>query len=154
MKPVAGLLFCFLLGWILLRDWTGENAEPNWKGSGTGRIQPRGSVDIDTFGGSSSRLDRFTGTGSHVLNLHDSSFVGQGTWTAVNGDTLEVTYDGQIFLTDDPGLPFGFDAMLLADGGTGWFAGAHGHAIMTGAFNEVSGELVFEFEGTLQLAGE
>jgi hypothetical protein len=73
----------------------------------------------------------------------------QGTWTTAKGDSLEVTYAGQVFLTRDPDFPFGFDAALVASGGTGRFADAQGQAAMTGAFTGVPGDFVFAFEGTL-----
>jgi hypothetical protein len=126
---------------------------PNWKGGGTGTTRPEGGVDVDAFSGRSSHLGRFTGEGFHVLNPADFTFAGEATWTAANGDTLAVTYTGQIFLTGDPDFPFGFEAVLVAEGGTGRLARARGRAVMTGAFTGVPGELYFDFEGTLHPKG-
>src|SRR4051794_21191587 len=146
---IAGVA-CLAVG-VLASAAPGKSGTPppNWKGGGTGSTQPEDSVDVDAFRGSSSHLGRFTGEGFHVLNPVDFSFAGQATWTASNGDTLAVTYAGQIFLSGDPDFPFGFEAELLAEGGTGRLAGAHGRAVMTGAFTGVPGEFYFNFEGTL-----
>lgn len=129
-------------------------APPNWKGGGTGTTRPDGGVDVDSFAGKSSHLGRFTGEGFHVLNPFDFTFAGQAVWTAANGDTLNVTYAGQVFPSDDPDYPFGFQAVLVADGGTGRLAGASGRAVMTGAFTGVPGELYFDFKGTLRTRGK
>jgi hypothetical protein len=127
---------------------------PNWTGGGTGTTRPEGGVDVDAFSGRSSHLGRFTGEGSHVLNPLDFTFAGQATWTAASGDTLSVTYTGQVFFTGDPEYPFGFEAVLVADGGTGRLANARGTAVMTGAFTGVPGELYFDFAGTLHPRGK
>ena len=131
----------------------GGDSPPNWRGGGTGSTVPVGAVDVDTFRGQSTHLGRFTGTGSHVLNPVDFTFVGQATWTAANGATLNVMYAGQVFFSGDPDYPFGFVADLWAVGGTGRLAGATGTAVMTGAFTGVPGDLYFEIEGTLRVGG-
>lgn len=146
------LLACVAIGISAAVASAGEKSPPNWKGGGTGTTQPEGGVDVDAFSGKSSHLGLFTGAGFHVLNPVDFTFAGQATWTAANGDTLEVTYTGQVFFTGDPDFPFGFDATLVANGGTGRFADVQGQAVMTGAFTGVPGDFVFEFEGTLDLA--
>jgi hypothetical protein len=128
---------------------------PNWKGEGAGTTRPEGGVDVDAFSGRSSHLGRFTGAGFHVLNPNDFTFVGQATWTASNGDTLALTYTGQVFFpSGDPDFPFGFEAVLVAEGGTGRLSGARGRAVMTGAFTGIPGELYFEFKGTLHPKGK
>jgi hypothetical protein len=159
MKPSSSI-HCFVLlvrvalGTSAPVIWGEENSPPNWKGGGTGTTTPEGGVDVDVFNGKSSRLGQFSGTGFHVLNPLDFTFAGQGTWTAANGDTLDVTYTGQVFFSGDPVFPFGFDATLVANGGTGRFAGAQGQAVLTGAFTGIPGDFFFDFEGTLQLAGD
>jgi hypothetical protein len=125
---------------------------PNWKGGGTGSTEPVGLVHVDDFAGTATHLGRFTGAGFHVL-YPDLSFEGQATWTAANGDTLEVEYAGQAVVTDDPDFPFQFTAELRAVGGTGRLAGARGVAVMTGGFTGVPGDLFFEFAGTLHPRG-
>jgi len=99
-------------------------------------------------------LDEFTASGAHRLNVTDFSFTGYATWTAENGDSLEVTYTGQLFPSDDPDFPFGFTADLEADGGTGRFANAKGSAVMVGGFSGSPGEFFFDFEGTLHPQGK
>lgn len=152
------------------------NTPPNWKGNATGStvldefyVDGDGvfhRVDVDTFGGKSSHLGKFTGAGSHDLNLTTFAFVGYATWTASNGDTLDVTYQGQLFPPSgpagDPPFPFGaypfeFVATLQVVGGTGRFADAQGQANWSGAFSgdgtlipvPVANVFYFDFEGTL-----
>src|SRR5262245_46054723 len=159
MKPVSSVLYFVLLVGVTLGTSAAvaaadDKSPTNWKGGGTGTTQPEGGVDVDAFSGKSSQLGPFTGMGFHVLNPVDFTFAGQATWTAANGDTLEVTFAGQVFLTGDPDFPFGFDATLVADGGTGRFAEAQGQAVMTGAFTGVPGDFYFEFEGPLDFTAQ
>ena len=129
---------------------------PNWKGAGSGTTDRLESgIDVETFAGKSSHLGKFTGLGFHVLDPIYFTFEGQATWTAANGDTLSVTYAGQLFPSGDPDYPYGFVATLTAVGGTGRFSSATGVAEMTGGFTgQFPGELYFEFEGTLSLHGK
>lgn len=155
---------------------------PNWKGGGPGttvagayHIDGNGDLhrtDVDAFSGKSSHLGRFTGVGSHDLNFTTFAFAGEATWTASNGDTLSVIYEGQLFPPSGPpnggpypygDYPFEFVATLHAVGGTGRFAGAAGEAVMTGAFSgdgtppfppvPVPGVFFFNFQGTLHPNG-
>jgi len=128
-------------------------AGENWRGGGIGTTRPEGGVHVDSFSGQSTRLGRFTGSGFHVLNP-DFTFVGQATWTAANGDTLKVTYSGQVFPSGDPDYPYGFFAELVAVGGTGRLADARGQATMTGAFTGVPGDLFFDVDGALHPRGK
>jgi hypothetical protein len=131
-----------------------KDPPPNWKGSAAGTTDHAGAVDVEAFAGKSTHLGKFTGEGSHVL-FPDFSFVGRATWTAANGDQMFVTYAGQLFPGTDPDFPFAFEAVLIADGGTGRLAGAQGRAVMTGAFTGTfPGELYFDFEGTLSVNGK
>lgn len=128
---------------------------PNWKGNGTGITypDPDTGVHIDVVKGKSTHLGRYTGEGYHILYA-DFSFAGQAIWTASNGDSLSVTYVGQVFLSGDPDYPFGFVAVLTATGGTGRLAGAHGVAAMTGAFTGVPGNDYFDFQGNFTVNGK
>jgi hypothetical protein len=130
------------------------DSPPNWKGSGVGTTRPDGGVDRDEFSGRSTHLGKFTGEGFHALNPLDFTFAGQATWTADDGDSLDVTYTGQVYPSGDPVYPFGFVAVLVAEGGTGRLASARGSAVMTGAFTGVPGELYFDVQGTLHPNGE
>jgi hypothetical protein len=131
-----------------------DGPPPNWSGGGSGTTHPEGGVDVDAFGGRSTVLGPFTGVGFHVLDAADFTFAGEATWTTPDGATLAVTYAGQVFPSGDPDFPYGFAAVLAADGGTGRLAGAKGTAAMTGAFTGVPGELYFEVEGTLHPRGK
>jgi hypothetical protein len=133
---------CAVVGLTVPAAAAGGDSPPNWKASGTGTTRPEGGVDVDTFRGGSAHLGRFTGEGFHVLNPVTFTFTGQATWTASNGDTLRVTYAGQVFLTGDPVYPFGFTADLVAAGGTGRLA-----------FTGVPGDFFFSVEGTLHPNG-
>src|SRR5262245_5256672 len=77
----------------------GISPPPNWKGHATGTTRPEGGVHVDELAGHSSHLGQFTGAGFHILNPNDFTFVGQANWTASNGDSLAVTYTGQVFLS-------------------------------------------------------
>jgi hypothetical protein len=147
------LLACLAAGVVASTVTGRDNAPPNWKGGGVGATSPEAGVDVDAFSGRSSHLGNFTGEGFHVLNPADFTFAGQATWTADNGDSLDVTYAGQIFLSGDPDNPFGFVAELVADGGTGRLSKAQGRAVMTGGFTGVPGDFYFDIEGTLHPNG-
>jgi hypothetical protein len=149
MVMIAGLA-CLAVGVQAPATPGAGPSPPNWKGGGTGTTRPDGIFDDDAFSGKSSHLGQFTGQGFHLLNPENFTFAGQATWTASNGDTLDVTYEGQIFFSGDPDFPFGFDAELQAIGGNGHFSGAQGNAAMSGAFTGIPGEFYFNFEGTLQ----
>jgi len=141
----------------------GGQGPPNWKGSASGSTVPAppkdqpapdiGKLDLDTFGGISSHLGRFSATGYHFLVYADFTFFGQATWTGANGDSLEVVYAGQLFPSDDPEYPFAFEAVLVALGGTGRLADARGSAVMTGGFTGSPGVFTFDFQGTLHPRG-
>ena len=139
---------------LILAGSAAQAEPPNWKGSGTGTTDRVGPVDVDEFRGIASHMGKFVGTGAHIL-FPDFSFIGQETWTTANGDTLSVTFVGQLFFGTDPDFPFAFEAVLIAGGGTGRLANATGQAVMTGAFTGTfPGELYFEFEGTLHPNGK
>ncbi len=151
---MVACLACLAAGVLASAVAAGDPAPPNWKGEATGTTRPVGIYDVDAFGGSSSHLGRFTAAGFHLLDPVDFTFAGQATWTASNGDTLDVTFAGYIFFTGDANYPFGFAGEFQADGGTGRFANAWGSAAMSGAFTGIPGELYFSFEGTLHSDGK
>lgn len=151
---------------------------PNWNGNANGStvldhfyVDGNGDfhrVDNDEFGGKSSHLGRFTGTGAHDLNLTTFAFVGYATWTAANGDSIDVVYSGQLFPPAGPPVggpypfgthPFTFDATLQIVSGTGRFASATGQANWSGAFSgdgtiipvPVVNVFYFDFDGTIDM---
>jgi hypothetical protein len=133
-----------------------KSAPPNWKVSAVGTstlaaIDTDTRTDIDAFGGNSSHLGKFTGAGYHVLDLHTFQFAGIATYSAANGDTLSIAYEGQLFLSGDATFPYGIVANVEIQGGTGRFANATGGGEMTGGFTgEVPvGGFFFDIEGTL-----
>jgi hypothetical protein len=129
---------------------SGMAAPPNWKASGTGSTTPAGAVDVDEFSGRSTHVGPFTASGYHVLNPVDFTFAGVAVWTTPNGDTLNVSYSGQIFPGDDPDFPYAFVADIVAEGGTGRLAAARGQAVMTGAFSGIPGDFYFDIRGTFR----
>jgi len=172
------LVTVFALATTVLAGPPAGVAPPNWRGSGTGstvlnEIYQDGNgdfhrVDDDTFSGNSTFLGRFTATGQHDLNLTTFTFVGYATWTAANGDSIDVVYSGQLFLGDPVSGPYPFgthpfkfvDSPLQIVGGTGRFANAEGNCEMSGAFSgdgaplyppvPVPDVFYFNFSGTLQ----
>ncbi len=152
--------FALLVAALGLTTSTGTAREhsnrPNWKGSAFGTTAPdpeHSGLDCDVFAGESSHLDLFTAAGCHSVNP-DFTFQGYATWTTENGASLHVTYAGQLFPSGDPDFPFGFIAILEADGGTGRLSDAQGSAVMQGAFSGVPGEFFFDFEGTIHPQGK
>ncbi len=132
-----------------------KNSPANWKLSAAGSTAPaddESGIDLDRFAGTSTHLDRFTGVGAHLLNPEDYTFVGFATYTAADGDELDVVYTGSI-VGIDPEAEFIYSVVGKFDvvGGTGRFTHAEGHAKMTGGFTGVPGDLFFELRGTLKL---
>ena len=133
-------------------------APPNWKVAavGTSTLADLDLVngtrtDIDAFRGNSSHLGKFAATGYHVLDLITGEFTGAATYTAANGDTINITFDGQLFPSGDARFPYGVVANVEIHGGTGRFAHATGGGELTGGFTgEVPvGGFFFGIEGTL-----
>ena len=60
---------------------------------------------------------------------------------------------GPGLLSGDPDFPFGFEAVLVAEGGTGRLANARGTAVMTGAFTGVPGNCTSTSRGHCIPAG-
>jgi hypothetical protein len=136
----------------------GQAAPPNWKveAAGTATLANLDLVhftrtDIDAFNGTSSHLGKFTGAGYHILDLVTGEFAGVATYTAANGDTMNVEYAGQLFPSGDSNFPYGALANVEITGGTGRFANANGAGVLTGGFNGgvPLGEVFFDVEGTL-----
>lgn len=146
-------------------SFAGEpHSPPNWKVSAEGKSTFAGiimidgapyAIDVDDLGGYSTHVGQFTAEGAHFLNLIDFTFFGYATWTVSNGDTLNITYDGYIALSDDPLYPFDAYGEFHAQGGTGRLASASGHAQMVGGFTgEPAREYYFTLDGTLHPRGK
>lgn len=146
---------CFSLGLCLLANTTlAEDGPPNWKVYAEGQTEPANDgtfEDVDTFAGFSTHLGCFTGEGRHLL-YPDLTFEGYATYTAANGDQLDVTYTGSIVTLEE--FPVPVEAHFEIVGGTGRFANATGCAQMTGGFTGVPGDLFFELDGTLHPQGK
>jgi hypothetical protein len=127
---------------------------PNWMLYAEGETEPANDgtmEDIDTFAGISSHLGRFTGEGRHIL-YPDLTFEGCATYTASDGDQLDVFYTGSIVTFDESPVPVQGHFEIV--GGTGRFANTTGFAKMTGEFTGVPGELAFVLFGTLHPQGK
>ena len=150
-------LAALALGLCLLTNSTfADEGPPNWKVLAFGSTRPDGSgLDLDAFAGESSHLGEFTGEGAHTLNPITGMFAGFATYTADNGDQLDVEYTGQV-VGFDPYAEFPF--LVIGDfkitGGTGRLKNATGCAKMTGGFTGVQGDLFFELDGTLHPQGK
>ena len=143
---------------VILAVTTGSLAQDNvWRGSGTGTTAPdpnNPGTDCDVFAGwGGGQAGNYNAEGCHMLDPNTGQFHGSATWTTANGDTLNLTYTGQIFPSDDPDFPFGFIGTLNANGGTGDLANATGTAEWSGGFSGVPGNFYFNFDGTLNTAG-
>ncbi len=153
------LFICVAFGVSSATESADKNsAPPNWTvtAEGTSTLAELDLVnyirtDIDAFSGTSSHLGAITGTGSHVLHLLTGQFAGLATYTAANGDTMDVTYTGQLFPSGDPNFPYEAVADVEIQGGTGRFANATGGGVLTGGFTgEIPvGDVFFTIEGTL-----
>ena len=82
----------------------------------------------------------------------DLTFVGYATYTAANGDELDVFYTGRI--VDLFQFPIPVEGDFEITGGTGRFKNATGSAKMTGGFTGVPGDLFFDLDGTLHPQGK
>ena len=125
----------------------------NWRLRAAGFTEPAddgSGLDLDSFNGISTHLGRFSGQGAHML-FEDFTFTGYATYTAANGDQLDVVYDGAVTAFDV--FPFPVEGDFVVVGGTGRFANATGCAEMKGSFTGVPGELFFELRGTLHPQG-
>ncbi len=148
----------FLATAVILAATAGLLAQDNvWRGSGTGTTAPdpdNPGTDCDVFSGwGGGQVGNYNADGCHMVDPNTGMFDGSATWTTANGDTLNVTYDGQIFPSGDPDFPFGFFGTLNANGGTGDLANASGSAPWSGGFSGVPGNFYFNFDGTLNTAG-
>ena len=133
------------------------NAQVNWRASATGTntLTDVPGVDLDVFRGRSSQLGEFTGVGFHAVDFDSFAVTGCATWTAANGDSLNVIYEGQVFFSGDPDFPFGSTADFIVVGGTGRFADAEGTGMMLAGFTDFApGEFFFDFEGALHPQGK
>lgn len=130
-----------------------QTAPPDWNGFGTGSTKPGVGVNagrgIDAFSGYSTHVGWYTGSGSHVLDTTTGAFQGQATWKAATGDTLHVTYTGNVVPSGNPTYPYSFKGTLRAVGGTGRLAHATGTTEWRGAYTGVPGQLFFTFDGNL-----
>lgn len=146
---------CLALGFSLFTSTCfAQYRPPNWKLAAAGNTVPANDgsgLDLDSFAGHSTHLGRFTGTGFHMLHP-DSTFDGFATYTAANGDQLDVIYSGYIVSFEE--FPFPVAAKFQIVGGTGRLANAEGQAAMTGGFTGVPGDLFFELQGTLHPKGK
>lgn len=130
------------------------SANSPWNGSATGTTKPgtgaAAGKNVDDFGGYSTLLGWFHGTGSHVLNPATGSVVGKASWKAASGDTLEINYTAQVAPSGNPAYPYSFTGTLHAVGGTGKLSHAKGVSTSwRGAFTGVPGSLFFTFDGQL-----
>ena len=132
-----------------------------WCGSGTGTSEQsdKPGIDCDVLTGwGGGQTGYFTAEGCHELDPTTGIFVGSTTWTTANGDTLNITFEGQVFPSDDPDFPFGFFGNFSANGGTGDLANAVGSTTWTGGLTGLPlpnqpANLYFNFEGTLNTDG-
>jgi hypothetical protein len=81
-----------------------------------------------------TQLGKARGPGYGLLDLTTFEYVGEATWAAPSGDSIEITFAGQFVPTDTPGL---FDNVetLEVVGGTGRFEGATGACVAGGQFD-------------------
>ena len=128
-----------------------------WQGNGSGSTAPdpdNPGTDCDLFmGWGGGQVGNYVAEGCHVLD-DTGMFEGEATWTNINGDTLNVTYTGQVFFpSDNPEFPFGFTGTMYAVGGTGSLENAVGVASWSGGFTGVPGDFFFNFDGILETDG-
>ena len=141
MKAFAGLA-SFALAVLMMMAGASFAAQLQpWKGNAQGHdvgVDAGGSIHI-VFGGESSHMGRYSAVGRHRVN-NNLEFSGSATFTAANGDTLDVTYEGSVSLAVNPPTISG---TMTVVGGTGNFKNAIGEADFDG---EDTGFGVFEFD--------
>ena len=150
------LLVCVAFGLSSSTVSADRAAPPNWKVTSVGTATLAAfdgtyRTDIDAFGGNSSHLGKFTAEGYHVLNVFTGEFAGVATYTAANGDKMNVAYAGQLFPSGDADFPYKVVANIEIHGGTGSFAHATGGGVLTGGFTGAVpvGDFFFSIDGTL-----
>jgi hypothetical protein len=101
--------------------------------------------------GRATQLGRFTFEFPHTVNFGNTPPLGIGiyTFTAANGDTVEADFTG--FSTPlAPGYVLVEEEAVIT-GGTGRFAGATGEFSIVRLVDQVNGETIGCFEGTISL---
>jgi len=121
-----------------------------WKGNAQGHdvgVDADGLIHV-VFSGEASHMGRYSGVGWHYVH-DDLLFVGAATFRAANGDTLVVTYEGSVSVSDQPPTIVG---KMTVIGGTGNFKNAIGEADFDGDTDQ--GAFGFDFDGKLGTKGK
>jgi hypothetical protein len=87
-------------------------------------------LTTDTLAGVGTQLGQFTGTYPHLVNLGTLAFSGTATFTAANGDKLDIQLSGTATPTSPTTFNLSSQGPIL--GGTGRFRGASGSVSGTG----------------------
>lgn len=144
MKVSAGMARLAFAGAMIVAVAAYPAEQQPWKGNAVGHdvaVEADGLIHI-VFSGESSHLGRYSAEGQHYL-LPGQRFAGTATFTAADGDELDVTYEGTL-----QGLEMIRTAgKMTIKGGTGRFKSAVGAATFDGFAPD--GSFEFNFKGTL-----
>lgn len=147
MKALTGLAKLALVALMVMAAGAlADDKLPPWKGNAQGHGVESDVVGLIRvyFDGEATHLGRYTADVHHAFH-GDFDFAGAATFTAANGDEIDVTYQGRLKSFD---LPHTFAGKMKVRGGTGHFKDAVGEADFNG-FEPNNDFFQFTFEGTL-----
>jgi hypothetical protein len=152
---IAGLALAALIVMEVATPASAREGVPfkgSLEGSYTVTVDP-GPPPVGTFDGSgtgrATHLGHFTFEFPHTVNFGNTPPLGVGTYTftAANGDTVEADFIGHSTPVA-PGYVLVEEEAIIT-GGTGRFAGASGEFTIFRLVDQVNGETIGCFEGTI-----
>jgi hypothetical protein len=111
-------------------------------------LPPLLEVNVEATG-NATELGRFALEIPHLVDPTSRLALGTYVFTAANGDTLIAHLAGQAMPTEVPGILHIVETAVIADEGTGRFAGASGSFVTERWFDMATGATVGAFEGVI-----
>jgi hypothetical protein len=111
-------------------------------------LPPLLEVNVEATG-NATELGRFALEIPHLVDPTSRLALGTYVFTAANGDTLIAHFAGQAMPTEVPGILHIVETAVIADEGTGRFAGASGSFVTERWFDMATGATVGAFEGVI-----
>ena len=115
-------------------------------------VPPLVFVEIEASG-NATLLGHYALDVPHLVDPVARLAFGTYEFTAANGDMLSAHFAGQSMLTETPGVLYIVETAVIADDGTGRFAGAAGSFITERWFDMSTGTTYGTFDGTMSAPG-
>ena len=115
-------------------------------------VPPLVFVEVEATG-NATLLGHFALDVPHFVDPVARLAFGTYEFTAANGDTLIAHFAGQSMPTEVPGVLYIIETAVIADDGTGRFAGAAGSFVTERWFDMSTGTTYGTFEGTISAPG-